>query len=199
MSENQDSIMTPAQQKQRIREFVTALQNGIDSFTTAGKILVDLVDSDPHVYNYIIQECPTISTDLLSKLEMIGRGILLPSIAMSDSPGAKHLGKLPLSVQERFEHEPVPVIVQTDDGWDVLLVKHEDLTQNQARQVFRSGRIATEGEQRAWIEDYKLRERAKNEPAPISRGWKIKGNKVEFEGAITLSAQELASILAQIR
>jgi hypothetical protein len=190
--------MTPIQyRKDRIQAFLAAFQAGVDAWIEAGKILVELVDEDPHVYNYIQQECPAMTPDILGKFESIGRGVILPTLAMDASPGSKQLQRLPLSVQERFQKEPIPVIIQADDddSTDVLLIKYQDLTPQQAKQVFRNGRLATEGEQRAWIEDYKLKNakpRKCNETP-----WRLTKDGLVV-GDISFSAKQLAGFLAQL-
>jgi hypothetical protein len=191
-------MTTAIQYKQdRINQFLAAFQAGVDAWIEAGKILVELVDEDPHIYNYIQDQCPAMTPDILGKFESIGRGIILPTLAMDTSPGSKHLQRLPLSVQERFAHEPIPVIVQSDDedSTDCLLIKYQDLTPAQAKQVFRNGRLATEGEQRAWIEDYKLKNAKprKHDDTP----WKLTKNDL-IVGDIHFTAKQLAGFLAQL-
>jgi hypothetical protein len=187
---------TLTNQQARIQDFIAAFQAGVDAWIKAGQILVELVDEDPHVYNYIQRECPAMTPDILGKFESIGRGVIMPTLAMDTSPGSKQLQRLPLSVQERFTREPIPVIVQCDDdNTDVLLINYQDLTPQQSKQVFRNGRLATEGEQRAWIEDYKLKNAKprKHEEAP----WKLTKNEL-IVGDIHFTAKQLAGFLAQL-
>lgn len=181
----------------QIQEFIEAFQAGVDGFTRAGKILSSMVDSDPQAYTYIQQVCPAMNAAVLGRLESIGRGILHPALAMDKSAGGKQLAKLPLSVQERFTSESVPVLIRKDDGdTDVLLVKYDDLTPDQARQVFRNGRLATEGEQRAWIEDFILKTRTKKASAD-DNPWQLTKKELVV-GNVRFNASQLAQFLAQL-
>jgi hypothetical protein len=122
--------------------------------------------------------------------------VLHPQLLLSASPGFAKLQKLPISMQERYIEEPVPLVVHTDNGTDILLVKAKDMTKEQAAQVFGSGRIRTEGEQKAWLiqqRSEKARPIGSNLPA-----WRIRNGKVEFIAGATLTAGELATIITQI-
>jgi len=180
----------------KIQEFLQAFTDGIQGFERAGKILVELVDADQHAYSYIQEACPAMNATILGRLESIGRGILHPTLAMDKSAGGKQLAKLPLSVQEKFTRESIPVMIRKDDGdFDILLVKFQDLTPDQSRQVFRNGRLATEGEQRAWIEDFILKGRSKK--ASDEKPWELT-NKELIVGNVRFSAAQLAQFLAQL-
>lgn len=185
------------EQNQKIIDFLSAFQDGVDAWKRAGTILVELVDADPHVYTYIIEQCPAMNAQTLGKFEAMGRGLLHPSLAMDKSAGGRQLSKLPLSVQEKFTEESIPVLIRKDDGeTDVLLVKYQDLTPDQARQVFRSGRLASEGEQRAWIEDFILKTRTKKASAD-DKPWQLT-NKELVVGNVRFNASQLAQFLAQL-
>lgn len=180
----------------KIDTFIELFKQGVDAWIKAGEILVELVEDDPHTYDYIIEKCPTLSAGILGRFEQMGRKVLHPQLLLSASPGFARLQKLPMSLQERYIDEPVPLIVHTDEGTDILLVKAKDMTKEQANQVFGSGRIRTEGEQKAWLIQQRS-EKAKpvgtNMPA-----WKIKNGRVEFTAGATLTAGELATIITQI-
>ena len=189
-------IMSEDEQQRKIAEFIQAFQDGIESWKQAGAILVELVESDPHVYDYITQRAPAMTSGMLQTIERVGRGQLLPTLAMDSSPGGIKLKGLPLSAQTRYETEPVPMVVETDNGPDILLVQVKNMTQKQARQAFTNGRLRTEGEQRAkLIED---RSNAARPVKDIGKPWKIVNGKLHVVSGVTFSAGELASILAQI-
>jgi hypothetical protein len=188
--------MTSKEQNVKITQFLAAFEDGRQAWKLAGEILVELVEADPHVYDYIEQECPSMTPSLLGKFESIGRGLILPGLAMDNSPGSKKLSKLPISMQERFLTEPVPVVTQTETGWDALLVRTSELTPNQAKQVFRNGRYSTVGEQRAWIEDFKLKASAAK-PIKSAEKWRLT-KKSLIVGGIEFSAAQLAGFVAQL-
>jgi hypothetical protein len=187
--------MTNIEQNSKITELAQAIKDGGDAMQRAGNIMVELVDADPHVYDYIVQQCPSMTPGMLNTLERIGRGQILPALAMDNSPGSRKLKSLPISLQQRFETEPIPLIVMRNDEPDVLLVKREDMTAAQANQAFRNGRLSTEGEQRAWIEDFRMKS-STAKPAEAA-SWEIRG-KVLVVGNVRFSQKQLLSFAAQM-
>lgn len=190
--------MTTAEIESGIGQFIRLYQDGIDSIKMAGELLCRMVDHDPHVTDYIIQRCPALTPTALSIMEQVGRGLIHAPLAMDPSPGARSLRKLPLSLQVKFETEPIPVVVINGKGEsDVLLIRHKDMTPDQIRQVFRGDRVATEGEQRAWIadRDSKLQREALKAP---HTPWKVSGRKVIVLRACELSTRDLKNMLAAL-
>jgi hypothetical protein len=119
-------------------------------------------------------------------------------LLLTSSPGFARLQKLPYSLQERFIEEPIALIVHTEQGTDVLLVKAKDLTKEQAAQVFAPNRLRTEGEQKAWMIQQQSNA-ARSTPSPnTTAAWRIKGGRVEFTAGASLSAGELATIITQL-
>jgi hypothetical protein len=181
---------------QKIKSFIAAYQRGMNAWEEAGRIIVRIVDHDPHAVDDIIKQCPALTPTIIGVFERIGRGQLLPSLAMDSSLGASKLRELPLSLQKRYEQEPIPLIVNTNNGTDVLLVDAKNMTREQVKQVFAKGRIRTEGEQKAFLaqqESSAIKTTVQGKPA-----WTVKGGRVIFEAGTTLTAGELATILAQI-
>ena len=190
--------MTTKQQNAKIAEFAQAVSDGMEAWQRAGEIMVELVDADPHVYDYIAQQCPSMTPGMLNTFERIGRGQILPALAMDNSPGSRKLKSLPISLQQRFETEPIPLIVLTNTGdVDVLMVKREDMTAAQANQAFRNGRLSTEGEQRAWIEDFKMKASAAKPAGSQAASWEIKGKEL-IVGNVRFSQKQLLSFAAQM-
>lgn len=183
-------------QKQQIGKFIELFQAGVDAWIKAGELLVEMVEEDPHIYDYIIQQCPTLNAGILGRFEQMGRKTLHPQLLLSASPGFDKLRKLPFSMQERYLTEPVPIIVHTDNGTDVLLVEAKNMTKEQANQVFAPGRIRTEGEQKAWL--MQQRSMAAKPIGGNVSAWTIKGGRVVFSAGATLSAGELATIITQL-
>ena len=188
--------MKLTQQQQQIEKFITLFQEGVNAWIKAGEILVQMTEEDPHVYDYIIQKCPTLNAGILGRFEQMGRKTLHPQLLLSASPGFSKLSKLPFSMQERYIEEPVPIIVHTENGTDVLLVQAKNMTKEQANQVFAPGRIRTEGEQKAWL--MQQRSMAAKPVGAAIAPWSIKGGRVVFNAGATLSAGELATIITQL-
>jgi hypothetical protein len=185
--------LTKTEINDRINDFLTLWKQGVDAWIKAGEILVYLVDRDPHTYDYIIQHCPLMNAGILGRFEQIGRKILHPQLLLSASPGFAKLKRLPISLQERYLDEPIPVVVHTSAGTDVLLVQVKNMTKDQANQVFAADRLRTEGEQKAWLMD--AASKAAKPVNRVERPWTIKGSKAVING-VEFTRKELAGILA---
>lgn len=187
---------TLTEQKAQIETFIHHFRRGVEEWITAGEILVQMVEQDPYVYDYIIQQCPQINAGILGRFEQMGRKTLHPQLLLTASPGFAKLQRLPFSMQERYIEEPVPVIVHTEDGTDVLLVKAKDMTKEQAAQVFAPGRVRTEGEQKAYLVQ-QASHRASDKKEAVEKPWKIRGHKVIINN-VEFTRKELYAILSQM-
>jgi hypothetical protein len=191
------TTLTNKEQTQKIDQFIQLYTQGVEAWVKAGEIIVELVEADPFIFDYIIQKCPHLNAGVLGKFEKMGRKIIHPHLLLSNSPGAERLAKMPYSVQQRFIDEPIPLIIHSDQGTDVLLVKAKDLTAAQANQVFTNDRMRTEGEQKAWMVDQQSKAAVVNVKAHVSP-WSIKNGRVVFQQGASLSAGELATIITQL-
>jgi hypothetical protein len=187
---------TLTNQQAQIDQFIALFKEGVEAWIKAGEILVHMVEEDPYIYDYIIAQCPTLNAGILGRFEQMGRKTLHPQLLLTASPGFAKLQKLPYSMQERYIEEPVPIIVHTDEGTDVLLVKAKDMTKEQASQVFAPGRIRTEGEQKAWLMQQRSNN-ARNVTEAAQVPWKIKGGKVIING-VEFTRKQLHVILAEM-
>lgn len=195
-SSNHATEMTIEDQQAKIQQFLDLYQQGKDCFVRAGEVIVQLVECDPHVFTYIIQKNPLLTPAILQTFERIGRGQILPSLAMDNSPGGNRLKMCPLSVQKRFETEPIPLLVSKPNGDDdVMLVPYRNLSRTQSFQVIVDGRVATIDEQKARMAHVWQ----KNAKHPvIGLPWRIKGNRAVFIRGAALNADELQTILDQL-
>lgn len=188
------ATLTKKESNQKINQFIALFRDGVNAWIKAGEILVELVEADPHTYDYIIQQCPQLNAGILGRFEQMGRKTLHPQLLLTASPGFAKLTRLPFSMQERYISEPIPLIVHTAEGTDVLLVKAKDMTKEQANQVFAPGRLRTEGEQKAL-----LMQQQSNAARPVttSKPWSIRGSKIIING-LEFTRKELTAILAQM-
>jgi hypothetical protein len=189
--------MTVAELNHGIKRFAELYVKGVEAWIEAGTVLCELVDADPHVYDYILKDCPNLNAGILERFEQMGRKTLHPQLLLNNSIGYSRLQKLPYSLQERYLDEPIPLVVHTESGeTDILLVKAREMTKDQANQVFANGRLRTEGEQKAWLIQQQSNKSRDIIPAQET-GYKIKGKKVIING-VEFTRRQLASILAQM-
>lgn len=178
----------------KIETFSSLVQQGIDAWTRAGALLVEMIESDPKCRESIIEQCPDITEEILSRFEAIGRKQIHPQTLLNNSPGMRRLRRLPYSEQARYVSEPVELLVQKPDGPQKLKVAIKNLTANQAMQVFGTHGVRTPEAQRAWLESNSGKKAAQAPATPYT----IHGRKVIFNAGCEVSARELATILAQI-
>lgn len=188
--------MTRSELNRGIQRFLELYTKSAEAMVEAGTILCQMVDADPHAYDYIIKEQPMINPHILERFEQMGRKTLHPQLLFNNSAGYSKLQRLPFSLQERYLDEPIPLVVHTESGTDVLLVKAREMTKDQANQAFATGRIRTEGEQKAYLIQQQSNA-AKNVTPAMQTPWRIKGSKVDINGVI-FTRKELAGILAQM-
>lgn len=187
--------MTLTAQNAKIEEFVGLYTKGVEAWMRAGEIIVELVEADPHVFDYIIQQCPFLNAGVLGQFEKMGRKILHPQLLLTNSPGCQKLSRMPFSIQERYLDEPIPLIVQTESGTDVLLVKAKDLTRDQAKQVFATNRLRTEGEQKALL--IEARSNAARSVGSSVSQYTIKNGKAII-GGIEFTGRQLLMIASEL-
>ena len=186
------TITTPLSTQSDAEKFAALVQRGIDAWTEAGRLLVQMIEKDRNAKSVIMEFCPDVTEEILSRFEAIGRQQLHPKTLLNNSPGMRRLRQLPYSDQSRFLSEPVPVLVKTTTGVDTLQVAVKNLTPEQALQVFTPDGVRGLDAQRAWVESRGSRKRAASAP------YQIKGHKVRFNADCEISARELAQILAQM-
>lgn len=192
--------LSPNEVIAKIDQFVVAFAEGRAAFERAGKLIVDLVDSDPHAYDYIIERAPSMTPQLIRIFEDIGRGHVLPSLAFDSSPAARLMKRFPLPQQRRLESEPIPLVVRkAGGGTDTRLVKLCDMTKDQQSQAISRDRLRTEGEQRA-ILDEQLAKAAIIEVKAVAQQmpYRIKSGVVTFSAGAKMDRKQILSILAQM-
>ena len=192
-----NTSLTTKQIEEKTQQFINLYKQGVEAWTQAGKIIVEVLDDYPHAADEITKQCPQLTPSIIGIFERIGRGQLLPSLAVDSSPGIARLRELPMSSQKRYEIEPVPLVVETASGTDILLVDVKNLTKLQARQVFANGRMRSEGEQKAFLIEQTSKERRATKTTEIP-AWRVRNGRVIFEKGATLTAGELATIITQI-
>lgn len=189
--------LTVTEFNQGIKGFIDLFKQGVEAWRKAGALLVKLIDSDPHAYDYILAECPSLNANILSRFEDMGRGKLHPNWLISNAHAANKIQRLPYNLQEQLLDQPVPMVVHTDNGTDILLVQAKNMTQQQANQVFATGRIRTEGEQKAWLVEQESKQMKNVSPPQPSQLYTIKGGKVIING-VEFTRKQLTGILLQL-
>lgn len=172
--------------------FASLVQQGIDAWTEAGRLLVEMLTENPDAKSAITNANPDLTDEILSRFEAIGRNQLHPKCLLNNSPGMRRLRGLPFSDQSRYLESPVPLLVQKESGIETLQVAVRNLTTKQAQQVFANGYVRAPDAQRAWLES-KRPHKKKN-----GASYTVKNGKVLFHQDCELNAREIADIMAKL-
>lgn len=131
---------------EKVAEFNTLIQSGIDSWTKAGEIISELYAQDENVFSKIRKISPRTSLDTLLCFLRIGQKKLYAPLLADNSMGARKLLDMPYDVQKKYAHEPIEVA--TD--WNGGVVKKAicELTRPELRIVFGDGCLHTIDQQK---------------------------------------------------
>lgn len=179
--------------KNTVEQFFTLLQKGYETWIEAGKVVVKALEDDPDFAEKVNASHPEVSVDVVYAFDRIGRKELHPKLAISDSPGAKRLRRLPYGQQEKYMNNPIPVLIKQLNGWETLKVSVFNLTSDQAAQAFDGNVIRTEAEQRAYLET-----KSSKAMIQIDEPYRVSGRKLIVMQACQFTAGQLARLLAEM-
>lgn len=130
------------------QQFAAFVQAGVDAWTKAGELLVEMVEANPSAYAEIIKECPNISVDVLLAFERIGRKKVYPHLMIDTSPGARRLLALPYDLQEKYHKATIEVCCGEKEGVPLSTKKSiSALSSHEAAMVIGPNGIRTVEEQ----------------------------------------------------
>lgn len=133
--------------------FINACADLLENLERVGVLAAQAIARDPQFPDKVHARCPDLTPPFIRRMEAVGLGKLHAKLALAECPGVSRLKRLPLAIQERYVENPVPLLIQQNNGgWDTLQVDVRNLTSEQARQVFSTDGVRDESAQRAWIE-----------------------------------------------
>jgi hypothetical protein len=157
-------------------QFLVALKDGFDGLQRAGELLVKMVDADPNTRDRLVQE-HGIQHSVLNTLEKIGRGSLLPRIALAGG----RLVRLSVGDQRRAVEGTVPVLVMANGKVDTLQSNLLRAPKEILDQVVNGDHIRTIDEQRAYLTAKENSVAAHNErESAEGMPWRVKGRTIEI-------------------
>ena len=125
-------------------KFAALVNAGVNSWTQAGKLLVEMVDQDPDAFKKIITLYPAISHELLAIFERIGRNQVYPYLLMDNSPGCRKLLELPYESQVEIYKHGVDIVtgLKTKTGEPIVERKRvQQISSFDASMVFADGEL----------------------------------------------------------
>jgi hypothetical protein len=160
----------------------------------AGRILVEMIDRDALAKEKLLEAFPDLSSEILDTFERIGRKQLYHRLCLTDGPGVRALRRCPYSDQVRFASEGVPILLLGGSAGDFLKVSVFEMDSEYAKQAFGNSKVRSLAEQRVFLE----RSRSKPRAIEISEPYTLAKGKITFHEPVTLTAQDMARLLAQI-
>lgn len=185
-------------QQNQVSEFVSLVAQGIECWNKAGEIIVQLLDEHGMTIAEIAESSEFLTEDIVTRFEQLGRKQLFPRLLVADYPAAKYIIKLPYSEQKRVIEGSVELLVLNGKESTTLMVKPENMTPAQCRQVFAGDQVRSIGAQRAWLEDKRSMKEIADAIINSDALYKVKGRRVVFLRACELSAGQLAQIISEI-
>lgn len=102
--------------EQLLAQFLASYSTGRDALVHSAKTLVQMLDIEPNAFELLIERDSTLDYPILSELERVGRGRLMPELLLAKSAGDQHLATLPCAVQKALYRKFVPVVVRGHNG-----------------------------------------------------------------------------------
>jgi hypothetical protein len=186
-------MKTLQQHNNDAQAFIEAVTRGIAAWVEAGQIAARAIEENPNFIDEVCDLCPDITPEAVKRFQAIGLRKLHPQLAISETPGARRLRKLPYSLQEKYVKEPLPLLTS---GGEILSVDFRNLTPDQLAQVFDGDRVRSEAEQRAFIED----KAAKSVPTVKANNppYRVVGGKLVVMVPTQFTRKDLAKLLAEM-
>ena len=175
------------------KEITSLLMDGIGSWVSAGKIVVNLIDEGNNTIQGISEKC-NIPAIIITKLEKLGRGLLLPELLLATYPAASSVQRLSAPIQKQVIDGGVEVLIESGES---LHVKAENLTPLQCKQVFDAGAIRPVAAQRAWVESEKM-ESSIRAVKTVTAPYEVRGAKIIINGPCSLTMKDLHRMLSEI-
>jgi hypothetical protein len=132
-----------------ISKFGELVQRGIDAWLEAGKLVVKILDDDPGAVAKICAANPWITPEIVMRFQDIGLGMVLPALMLSDAPGVRMLRGMPIEVQEQYQTQPVPCLMDSSGTMNKIHVTK--LTKAEAERVFGPDGVRSIDQQRAYL------------------------------------------------
>ena len=176
-----------------VAKFGELLKQGLEMIAEAGRVYVQAIDQDPDIKEKFVETFPEAGAGLWNSMEKIGRGQLHYKLYLASSAGAAALSRLPYSDQEKYINSPVELLI--GDG-DKILCPVNNLTPDQSKQVFASDHIRDLGEQRAYLEDLRVK-KARRVDIKAVTGYEIKKGKL-IVGDVVFCSKDLHRILGEM-
>jgi hypothetical protein len=148
----------------KIARFADFINAGVNSWINAGKLLVEMKEADPNIFEKITAKHPGISWDILRAFENIGLKRVYPYLMLDGCAGSKKLLTFPYEKQVQLYQARLDVVTGLKDGKPVVEQKRlQELNSFEVDRIFMGERVKTVQEQAM---DWENRTRSYTAPKP---------------------------------
>lgn len=135
-----------------IEKFAGFIHAGINAWTKAGEILVQMKKVDPNIFDKIQKKHPAISYEILRRFEGIGTRLIYPYLLLDNCPGSKKLLSLPYSNQVSLYKAQIELVIALKKKEPVIVIRRiQQLSSFEIERVFDGSKIRTVKEQVQFI------------------------------------------------
>lgn len=176
-------------------QFISMLTDLRNRAEEIAKFAAEAYKEDVGFIDNVCMIDPSIPPQLIHNLIAAGQRRLVASLVWEmDRPGVKKLIRMPFEIQSKYSKEPLPLVLSNGE---ILQVDVRNLTPNQANQIFDRDHIRTEAEQRAHLEDIRLKQEAPM--ATRQSEYFIKRGNLVVTKPCTISPRQLAELLVKLQ
>lgn len=160
------------------------------SLRDAGQIVCQIVDMCENGLQVIQQRYPDISRNTLARLEAVGRGRLLPELALDPSYGAGRLSVLSIEQQRHWAGRQLSVVKRGPEGETMVELKSvQQLSVSEANRVIASDHVRSESEQLALV----------TAPVRIVPRYRFDGEEIVFNENSRFTVVQLEALLQVLK
>ena len=184
-----------------VKNFKEFMQDGFNKIIEACKLYATIIDQSEESAEIFRKRLPEIPEGAWKRYELVGRGMLHPKLfAWRNCPGVQRLEKLSLADQEKYSRENFNVLLSNND---TMLISVHNLTHDQSRQVMNDNHVRSIPEQRAYLEDLKMRKHReielKNSTLTIyEKPWKVTGKTSVNINGVIFKRKDIVEILSEM-
>lgn len=179
--------------KNSVSQFVELLNQGLQAWNDAAAIARENIAKDPEWPDKVAEACPMLSPDKVRAFCKIGQTVHV-NLFLASGSGPNALRRLPIALQDKYVSEPVAVLIANGES---LLVDVNNLTPDQASQVFAHDGVRSLAAQRAWLEDKAMKAKPIAKKADVP--YRVTGGKlVVMVAGTTFTRKDLAKFVAEM-
>jgi hypothetical protein len=182
---------TKRQVQDLIQLWQQSLMDGHEQIIKGCQALAQAFDLSPEYANSCFNK-GTYSERALRRMLDIGRGQRHPRLLTEQTEGETALASCDIALQTRYLDDPIPVVSPAQPS-EHRLIRVQEMTHSQVRQVFYRGHIRSLAEQRSVIERQQF-----TAAPPLERSYVIMKGKVRWLKGCETTAAQLADILKQL-